>query len=299
MIPHEASQTTTVSLDPARANRALIELRDAVRRIGIAGDLFRAHLCACGRAGCPEADPASMSLLSMLRALATGWRSAPPTPEVQARLGAQLHAFADAFDLLACPCGEADCPTLSAERMETPALLRLVADQWHGRAGNRIDTVDTGHPDWEARVLRTLGWMAERFARNLGMLVELTRRLRPVPDQVLRGVLAAGRDRRDPDWLAEARAMISEAIATWLPHPGSLPEVAELGDTALALAAFEGWSVAEAAEFEGLAADGAMAILAFGIAHESVSRALFASFEVITKLTDLEAATEVLLKTHP
>lgn len=280
---------------PAVLDAALARLRDHLRGFGRTHGFLQGHLCRCGRPECPEAHMETMSLASMLRAVATEWRQGPE-PGREPLLRQRLLSFAAAFRVLECPCGEPDCPTVGAADTDTRALLRVVADQWHGRAGNRVDVSDTGRADWSARASEVVAWMGERFARNLAALTALALRLDPKLADSFRGVPKEARRREGGAWLAEARAMAAEATATWTPAPDALPEVQRVMDSALAVAYHGGWTTAEAAGFERAVVDACSAVLTFGIVHPSVSDVLFAPLARVVTLADLDAAVDALLR---
>lgn len=290
-VPH--STFTATAFDTA-----VLQLRDHLRRFGRSHGFLEGHLCPCGRAGCPEGSVETMSLVSMLRAVATEWREGPD-PAREPLLRHRLLSFSRAFALLECPCGDPDCPAATAGEADTRTLLRVVADLWHGRAGNRADVSGPGDEAWAARTDEVLAWMGGRFARNLAALIALALRLDPAGADAFRSTLAAARARESGAWLAEARAMAAEAIATWLPDPATLIEVRRVTDGALAVAYHGGWTTGDAADFERAAADACSAVLVLGIAHVSVSEALFAPFAGLTSLADLDTAVDALLAAEP
>jgi hypothetical protein len=289
-----AASTPSPLAAPVVLDSALAHLRDHLRRFGRTHGFLHGHLCRCGRPECPETRVESMSLVSMLRAVATEWRDGPE-PRREPLLRQRLLTFARAFRVLECPCGEADCPTTTAQDADTRTLLRVVADVWHGRAGNRVDVADTGEPRWPGRATEVMEWMAQRYARNAAALTPLALRLDPQRAGSFRSVPAEAERREGGAWLAEARAMAAEAIATWLPDAASLPEARRVTDVALAVAYHGGWTTGEAADFERAAADACSAVLSHGIVHESVSEALMAPFAGLVTLQDLDAAVDALL----
>ena len=291
----ETAATPSPLAAPAALDAALAYLRDHLRRFGSTHGFLRAHLCPCGRPECPEAHVETMSLVSMLRAVATEWREGPE-PRREPLLRQRLLAFARAFRVLECPCGEPDCPTATAQDADTRTLLRVVADVWHGRAGNRVDVSDTDDTRWPARAAEVVDSLGDRYGRNVAALTALALRLDPAGAGSFRVVPAEARRREGGAWLAEARAMAAEAIATWLPAPDTLPEARRVTASALAVAYHGGWTTGEAADFERGAADACSAVLTLGIVHASVSEALFAPFAGVVALADLDTAVDALLR---
>jgi hypothetical protein len=221
-----------------------------------------------------------MPLAGLLRAVATEWRG-DPDPAGQAVLRARVLMFARAFRLLECPCGSPDCPTATAGRQDTRTLIRIVADVWHGRSGNRVPPDPAGGAEATAAAHEFAEWMretADRYAWNLGLLDALALRLDPALAPAFRGVPGAMAASLARAWPEEARAMAAEATATWLSPPGEQPEVRRVLDGALAIAWHAEWTARDAGLFEAAAADACMAILTSGIVHPTVTAALYAPF---------------------
>jgi hypothetical protein len=290
------SATTTPSrTEEVVRHTTLARLRDALRSFGSAHEFLTPHLCGCGNPGCAQDSLETMSLLAMLRAVATEWVG-DPDPQKEPLLHTRLGAFARAFGLLECPCADPQCPTAAAWRMDTRAFLRVIADMWHGRAGNRVTVGATSTEGWSDHVSLVVTDIADRYARNLGALTTFALRLDPADAHAFRPVLEAVEEQERSAWLTEARAMAAEAIATWLPAPGSIPEVERVMEGALSLAYHAGWTTWEAALLERAAADACSAVLTLGIVHISVSQKLFAPFTSVLPLADLDAAVAALLQ---
>lgn len=260
----------------------LAQARDTLRAFGRAHGFLRPHLCGCGRDTCRNAREETMSLVAMLRAVASGWRGAPD-PAGEGLLRIRLLGFAAVFGLDACPEGNPDCACARLEEESTRGVVRAVADLWHGRAGNRVAVTSA----W-------ISALAEGHARNLAALDVLARHVAPDRDEALRAVLDQARAAEGGAWLTEARAMAAEAVATWLPAPGTLNEPGRVTDAALAVAYHRGWTVEEAAELERVAADASSALLTRGIVHPSVTEVLYAPMAHAVRAEDLYAAAEAL-----
>jgi hypothetical protein len=290
-----ASWTTAPSAtEELVRDTTLARLRDTLRSFGSAHGFLIPYLCGCGNEGCAQARVETTSLLTMLRAVATEW-TAEPDPSAEPLLQTRLASFARAFDLLECPCDDPRCPTVSAWRLDARALLRVVADMWHGRAGNRVGVADTAVEGWADHVSLVLSEGSDRYARNLGALTALSLRLDPVDAHTFRRVLPAA-EGQESAWLGEARAMAAEAMATWLPTPDPVREARRVLDGALALAWEAGWTTSEAAVFERAAADACSGVLTLGFVHPSVTKRLFAPFATVVSLADLEGAGAALLQ---
>lgn len=272
----------------------LARLRDGLRSFGITHGFLDRHLCGCGSPRCAQGRVETMSLLSMLRAVAMEW-VAEPDPAREPLLHHRLASFARVFGLLECPCGDPDCPTTQSAGMDTRAYVRLVADMWHGRAGNRVAVAHTEAEGWSAHAAGVVVDIADRFARNLAALNTLALQLDPEDAERFHPVATAAAGLERSAWRAEARAMAAEAIATWLPHPESIVEVRRVVDSVLALAYHAGWTTGDAALIERAAVDACSGILTLGIVHLSVSQALFAPFNRVVALPDLDAAVDALL----
>ncbi|HEX6039667.1 hypothetical protein [Longimicrobium sp.] len=272
----------------------LARLRDGLRSFGIAHGFLDRHLCGCGNPRCAQDRVETMSLLAMLRAVATEW-VAEPDPVREPLLHHRLASFARVFALLECPCGDPDCPTTHSAGMDTRAYVRLVADMWHGRAGNRVAFAHTEAEEWSANAAGVVVDIADRFARNLAVLNTLALQLSPDDAERIHSVASAAASLERSAWRAEARAMAAEAIATWLPHPEPIVEVRRVVDSALAVAYHAGWTTGDAALIERAAMDACSGILTLGVVHLSVSQALFAPFSRVVSLTDLDAAVDALL----
>jgi hypothetical protein len=272
----------------------LARLRDGLRSFGIAHGFLDRHLCGCGSPRCAQDRVETMSLLGMLRAVAMEW-VAEPDPAREPLLHHRLASFARVYELLECPCGDPDCLTTRSATMDTRAYVRLVADMWHGRAGNRVTVADTEAEGWRAHTAGVVVEIGDRFARNLAALNTLALRLDPRDADRFQPVATAAAGLERSAWRAEARAMAAEAIATWLPHPESIVEVKRVVDSALALAYHAGWTTGDAAMLERAAVDACSGILTLGIVHVSVSQALFAPFSRVVSLTDLDSAVGALL----
>jgi len=271
----------TLALSPEFAVRdaALAQARAEVLALAVRHGYIERHLCGCGNPRCRNDAAETMPLLGLLRAVATEWGDEPP-PVGQGLLRSRLLMFARAFGLLECPCGKADCPTLTADREDARGLLRIVADAWHGRAGNRVAPHGSGD-ELERSALDLASWMrdaADRYAWNLGLLDALALRLDPAAADAFRPVVGAMAASYGRPWPEEARAMAAEAAATWLAPPGDQQEVHRVLDSALAVAWHGDWTTEDAAMLEGAAADACMAILTSGIVHPTVTAALYAPF---------------------
>ena len=277
--------TVTPDAHLAQADETLARARDAVRAFAIHHGFLDGHLCGCGRPTCINDNPATMSLVGMLRAVSTEWHSAPD-PQGEASLRAALLAFAGTFGLDACPAGDPDCAACSLATADTRTVLRTLADLWHGRAGNPV--APTGE-----LIIAT----AHEYANGLAMLDVLALRLDPKIPSPYADVLKAAQEGEGTPWLAEARAMAAEAIATWLPNLSGTAEARRVLDSALSIAIDWEWTRHEAAVFERAAADAVAAVLVRGIAHPSVAERLYQPFSSLLAMSDLAAAAEVDLLT--
>ncbi len=277
---------------------ALSQARDALLAFALRHNFVDGHLCACGDPGCRNAQPETMPLTGLLRAVAVEW-TATPDPAGERILRNRLLLFARAFGVLECPCGDAQCPTRRAEEMDTRGLLRVIADVWHGRAGNRVHSRPGTAEEARGEGSRELdGWLEEtsaRYARALGALDALAARLDPRRADAFRRVASMMAASRGRAWPGEARAMAAEAAATWLPRPQERAEVHHVLDAAIALAWHAGWSTEEAALLEGAAADACLAILTAGIVHHTATAALYAPFAEAVPLDLLHDDVDVAL----
>lgn len=282
---------TSPALSPEFAVRdaALAQLRAEVLTFATRHGFVDRHLCGCGNPACRNAAAETMPLLGLLRAVATEWGPEPP-PVGQGLLRSRLLMFARSFGLLECPCDRADCPTLTADRQDARGLVRIVADAWHGRAGNRVAPQGNGE-EGERAAMDLASWMrdtAERYAWNLGLLDALALRLDPAEAGRFRVVVGAMAASFGRPWPEEARAMAAEAAAAWLTPPGEQPEIHNVLDAALAIAWHADWTTEDAALLEGAAADACMAILTSGIVHPTVTAALYAPFAEAVPLETLQ-----------
>jgi hypothetical protein len=259
----------------------LSRAREAVSRIG------RSH----GFLG--NDQPEAMSLAAMLRAVSTQWVGAPD-PAGEVLLREHLLAFARTFELDVCPSGDPECYCIRLDRGDARDVLRTIADVWHGRSGNPgPDPDDPSMPRISPAILAE---MAEDHAHNLRVLDGLALFLDPERAPALRAVVAQARDAEGGAWLLEARAMATEALASWVPNPSSLAEVGRVLVSALSVAFHADWTSVDAADLEQAAADACAGVLVRGIAHESVTAALFAPIGAAIALADLDAFadTEIL-----
>jgi hypothetical protein len=262
-------------------NAVLSQAREAVSRIG------RSH----GFLG--NGQPEAMSLAAMLRAVSTEWVGAPD-PAGEVRLRERLLAFARTFELDVCPSGDPECYCVQLDRGDARDVLRTVADVWHGRSGNPGPGPDD--PSMPRISAAILAEMAEDHAHNLRVLDGLALFLDPERAPALRAVVAHARDAEGGAWLLEARAMATEALASWVPNPSSLAQVGRVLASARSVAFHADWTSLDAADLEQAAADACKAVLVRGIAHESVTAALFAPMAAAVSLADLDAFadTEIL-----
>lgn len=277
----------------AERNTVLAEARQAVSRLAGTHGFLTNHLCGCGRPGCPNDDPETMSLAVMLRAVSGEWTGAPD-PAGEVLLRERLLAFAATFGLDVCPGGDPECHCVHLDRGDARGVLRTVADVWHGRTGNPGPAADDATaPRISADVLAE---MAEDHAHNLRVLDALALVLDPERAPAMRAVLTHARGAEGGAWLLEARAMATESLASWIPNPSGLAEVGRVLDSALSVAFHADWTSADAADLEQAAADACAGVLVRGIAHESVTAALFAPFASAISLADLDAFadTEIL-----
>ena len=286
------------ALSPEFAVRdaALAQARSEVLAFAARHGYAELHLCGCGNPRCRNDAVETMPLLRLLRAVATEWRD-EPAPVAQGLLRSRLLMFARAFGLLECPCGQPDCPTLTADREDARGLVRIVADAWHGRAGNRMAPHGTGE-ERDKAALDLATWMrdaADRFAWNLGLLDALALRLDPEDAGKFRTVVGAMAASFGRPWPEEARAMAAEAAATWLSPPGEQPEVQRVLDAAIAVAWHGDWTTEDAAMLEGAAADACMAMLTSGIVHPTVTAALYAPFAEAVSIEVLQDDLEQTL----
>lgn len=261
------------------------------------GFLGHHHLCGCGRPSCANDNPETVSLAVLLRAVATEWVQGPD-PAGEVLLRERLLAFARTFGLDVCPDGDPECYCVQLDRGDARAVVRTVADVWHGRAGNPGPLGEDETPiDAE-----TIAQMADDHAHNLRVLDAFALFLDPERAPAIRTVVALARAAQGGAWIEEARAMSREALASWLPAPsgeetnGGLAEVRRVLDSALAVAFHADWTTEDARDLAHAAADACAAVLVRGIAHESITDALFAPFAPIISLSDLDAFadTEIL-----
>jgi hypothetical protein len=290
---------TSAVLSPEFAVRdaALAQARAEVLAFAVRNGFVDRHLCGCGNPQCRNDSAETMPLLGLLRAVTTDW-GAEPQPAGQGLLRSRLLMFARAFGLLECPCGNEDCPTLTADREDARGLVRIVADAWHGRAGNRVPPQGDGEAR-EHAAIELASWMrdaADRYAWNLGLLDALALRLDPSRAAGFRAVAGAMAASFGRPWPSEARAMAAEAAATWLTPPGQQQEVHRVLDAALAVAWHADWTTEDAALLEGAAADACMAILTSGIVHSTVTAALYAPFAEAVPLETLQDDLERSLR---
>lgn len=281
----ETTKLDTVATD---RNAVVMHAREAVRHFGLRHGFLEAHRCDCGGADCRNAKPETMSFGWMVRAVASSWTQAPdPLQEVGMR--ERLLSVARVFGLDECPEGHADCRCVRIEAGDARDVMRAVADAWHGRAGNFGPLV----PNEAGEMPITAGGiagMADAHAQNLRVLDILAWQLDPNAAPRFRAVVEAARAAEGGAWLEEARAMAAEALASWLPLPTSLEEVSRVLDSALAVAFHGDWTTQDARDFDRAAADAVSAVLVRGFAHESVTEVLFAPFQPILSLQDLDAA---------
>lgn len=286
------------ALSPEFAVRdaALAQVRAEVHAFAVRHGLVDRHLCRCGNPSCRYGSADTMPLLGLLRAVAMDW-GPEPAAAGQGLMRSRLLMFARSFGLLECPCGRDDCPTLTAEREDARGLVRIVADAWHGRAGNRVAPQGDGEVGEQA-ALELATWMrdaADRYAWNLGLLDALALRLDPAAADTFRGVVGAMAASFGRPWPEEARAMAAEATATWFSPPGERPEIQRVLDAAVAVAFHADWTIADAELLEGAAIDACMAILTSGIVHPTVTAALYAPFAEAVPLETLQDDLEQTL----
>ncbi len=272
-------------------DHTLATVREALAALAREHGFLAHHLCGCGRPSCPNDNPETVSLAVLLRAVATEWVGLPePSDELELRV--QLLAFASTFGLDVCPSGDPDCHCVQLGRGDTREVVRTIADAWHGRAGN------PGPIGEDAPITSdVIADLADDHAHNLRVLDALVFFLDPERGPALLTVVAAARRAEGGAWLAEARAMASEALASWLPNPTLLPEVGRVLDSALAVAFHADWTTADAADLERAAADACAAVLVRGIAHESVTEVLFAPLAAVVSLGDFDAFADMEILT--
>lgn len=280
--------TTTLDDPGAVRNAVIMQARESLRQFGLRHGFLEAHRCECGRPDCSQAHPESMSFGWMVRAVASSWTDAPdPGQEVGMR--ERLLAVARVFGLDECPEGNAHCRCVSMEQGDARDLVRAVADVWHGRAGNFEPLVP--NDEGELPINReAIAGMAAAHAQNLRFLDTLAWQLSPDGAPRFRAVLETARAAEGGAWLEEARAMAAEALVSWLPVPESLEEVRRVLDSALAVAFHADWNAQDARDFDRAAADACTAVLVRGFAHESVTEVLFAPFQAVLSMQDLDAA---------
>ncbi len=278
------------SSDPTRDTvRGLVlsQARDAVRSFAMAHGFLDAHLCGCGRPTCLNDNPATMSLVAMLRAVSTGWTDGPD-PAGELLLRERLLAFARTFALDNCPNGDPACHCAKIEGADARGVLRTVADAWHGRAGN-VAAAGLGPHAPPALSAESIVALATDHARHLAALDALAILLDPASGDVLLRITERVRENAGGAWLEEARCMAAEAIASWMPRPDQLREVGHVLDGALAVAFHQDWTVADADDLHRASADACSAILVRGICHESVSEILYRPFAGVVSMDDLDA----------
>lgn len=287
-------QTLDIQTRDAVRGAALAQARDAVRAFALTHGYLDGHLCGCGRPSCLNDHHATMSLVTMLRAVSTGWTSAGPNPAGEALLRERLLAFARAFGLDECPNGDPECHCARIGDGDAREVLRTVADAWHGRAGN-VAPEGLAAGEGPALTLEGVAALADYHAYHRAVLDALALRLDPEQADSFRAVVSRVRENPGGAWREEARAMAAEALASWVPRPGDIPEVHRVLDSALALAFHAEWTTGDAADFETAAADACGAILVRGFAHPSVTEILFAPFAGVVSLEDLDAFAEAEL----
>lgn len=288
----------SLALSPEFAVRdaALAQARAELLSFAVRHHFVDGHLCGCGNPRCRNDAAETMPLLGLLRAVATEWVT-EPEPGGHGLLRSRLLMFARSFGLLECPCGDEHCPMLTADQADVRGLVRLVADAWHGRAGNRVPPRGEGH-EREQAAEKMADWLhdvAERYAWNLALLDMLALRMDPADSERYRRIPGAMGVSFGRPWAEEARAMAAEAIATWLSPPGEEREVQRVLDSALAIAWHGDWTTEDAALLEGAAADACMAILTSGIVHPTVTAVLYAPFAEAVPLEALESEMQKLL----
>lgn len=293
----------------AKLDAVLTEARAELLRFATAHG-FR-HLCGCGRPTCRNDNPATISTVALLRAVSTEWIAGPHAAG-QAAMRDRLLAFTTEFRLNECPDGDPECHCVQLELGDARHVLRTVADAWHGRAGNPAPGAGAGvlaggageavlaasPPDPGEGVLNLtaeiLHAMAEDHAHNRRVLDALADFIDPNRAPTLQAIAVAARGREPGAWLQEARAMATETLASWIPDVQDLPEVQHVVRRvedvfATVLALKLKWTPQDAAYLELAAADACRAILIRGIAHESVTQALFSPFHALVSLADLDA----------
>jgi hypothetical protein len=262
--------SATLDGPAAVRNAVIMQAAESLRHFAQGRGFLEAHPCECGRDECPQVNPETMSFGWMVRAIASSWTDAPdPAHEVGMR--ERLLAVASAFGLDECPEGHADCRCASMKQADARAVVRAVADAWHGRAGNFGPLV----PD-EAGGLpitrEAIGEMATAHAQNLRFLDTLAWQLSPDRAPQFRAVVETARAAEGGAWLEEARALAAEAIVSWLPVPESLDEVRRVLDSALAVAFHADWTAQDARDFDRAAADACTAVLVRGCHHDAGPR---------------------------
>lgn len=275
-----SDSATLPTPSPTVPDDAVEEARGALRRLGSPRGWIAPHLCGCARPGCRNDREETASLAVLLRAASTAWTRDEPEPVEAAHVRESLLALARAFRLDECPEGTPGCRCRALEEGDARAVLRAVADAWHGRSGNLVSPTP-----------EKLRSMAYAHAANVAAVEMLARRLDPDLADTFRAAVPRAA-RPEGAWKAEARAMAAEAIATWVPEPATLPEVGRVLDGALAVAFHGGWTSEEALGFESVAADACAGLLARGFAHESVTAALLAPLGAVVSAQDLDAAAE-------